>query len=109
MKHGAEALEALLRAVVSHASAPPAEIDSTDDSSLCLLNAEGRIVEWRTGATSTYGYEPAEVIGKHIDLLSPGDEAKLLHDLHLAAAEGHFGAEGWHVRNDGSRFWAHNI
>ena len=109
LKHGAEALEALLRAVVSDASAPPTEIDSTGDSALCLLDAEGRIVEWRTGATSTYGYESAEVMGRHIDLLSPGDEAKLRHQLHRAAAEGHFGAEDWHVRNDGSRFWANTI
>ena len=31
---------------------------------------------------------------------------KLKEELKRAAAQGHFGNEGWHIRKDGSRFWA---
>ncbi len=35
--------------------------------------------------------------------------AKLDEELRRAAAEGHFGNEGWQVKKDGSRFWANVI
>ena len=31
------------------------------------------------------------------------------NELSRSAAEGHFGNEGWHVRKDGSRFWANVV
>ena len=76
---------------------------------MCLLNAEGYVVQWYPGAETAYGYERAEMIGRHIDLLSPGEQANVRHDLRRATAEGHFGVERWHVRKDGSRFWANVI
>ena len=104
LEHGPGAADALLRAVVFRT-----ESTSVDRHALCLLDREGRIAEWYTGAESMYGYEPAEVMGKHIDLVSPGDELKVRHELQRAENEGHFGAEGWHTRKDGSRFWANVI
>src|SRR4029077_10093665 len=56
-----------------------------------------------------YGFKNAEVIGQHIALFYPDEDTlrvKLDEELKRAAGEGHFGTEGWHVKKDGSRFWA---
>jgi hypothetical protein len=34
---------------------------------------------------------------------------KLASELKIAASEGRFENEGWHVRQNGSRFWAHVV
>jgi PAS domain S-box-containing protein len=36
---------------------------------------DGTITSWNAGATETYGYEPAEVIGRNVALLMPDDGA----------------------------------
>ncbi len=35
--------------------------------------------------------------------------ARCKEKLKRAAGEGHVGSEGWHVKKDGSRFWANAI
>jgi len=82
------------------------------DYALFLLDANGLIVTWYAGAERIYGYKSEEIIGQHIALLYPDEDAlrpKLDEELKRAAAGGHFGNEGWHIRKDGSRFWANII
>ncbi|HLJ51708.1 MAG TPA: sigma 54-interacting transcriptional regulator [Bryobacteraceae bacterium] len=82
------------------------------DYALCLLDAGGRVAAWYSGAERIYGYSAEEAAGKHISFLDPADEnpgAESLHELNRAAAESHFGNERWHVKKDGSRFWANAI
>jgi PAS domain S-box-containing protein len=79
---------------------------------LFLLDVDGRIVSWYSGAARLYGYNGDQAIGNHLSFLYPREEsptAKPQQELNRSAAEGHFGKEGWHVRNDGSRFWANAI
>jgi PAS domain S-box-containing protein len=81
------------------------------DFALSLLDAEGCIVAWYSGAERIYGYEGVDVAGKHVAFLYPGEETDTApaKQLERAAAEGHFGNEGWQVKGDGSRFWANTI
>jgi formate hydrogenlyase transcriptional activator len=82
------------------------------DYALYLLDPAGNIAAWYAGAQRIYGYEPAEVIGKHVSFLYPEDDsllARILDNLKRAAAEGHLATEKWHVRKDGSRFWANTV
>jgi len=81
------------------------------DYALFLLDVEGRIVAWYAGAERIYGYSSSEVIGQNASLFYPDEDAllKLQEKLKRGAAEGHVGAEGWHVKKDGSRFWANSI
>ena len=47
-----------------------------------------------------------------MSLLYPDEDTlarKLQEKLKRAAGEGHVGSEGWHVKKDGSRFWANVI
>jgi len=81
------------------------------DYALLLLDTEGRVAAWYAGAERIYGYNSDEVIGRHASMFYPGDEAgpAVTEKLKRADCEGHFGAECWHVKKDGSRFWANEI
>jgi formate hydrogenlyase transcriptional activator len=82
------------------------------DYALFLLDAEGKVVSWYSGAARIYGYTSAEVTGRHVSVLYPADDTlrvRLLEELKRSAAEGHFGNEGWSMKKDGSRFWANVI
>jgi formate hydrogenlyase transcriptional activator len=81
------------------------------DYALFLLDVDGRIVTWYAGAERIYGYRSGNVIGQHVSLFCPDEDAVRTLQLKLdrAADEGHVGTEGWHVKKDGSLFWANAI
>jgi PAS domain S-box-containing protein len=82
------------------------------DYALYLLDVEGCIAAWYSGAARIYSYQADEAIDQHVSLLYPGDDAlatKLKDEFRRAASEGHTGTEGWQARKDGSRFWANAI
>jgi formate hydrogenlyase transcriptional activator len=82
------------------------------DYALFLMDPDGRIVTWYSGAARIYGYREDETAGKHVSSLYPNGEFAAIdpqQELDRAAAEGHFGYEGWHARKHGSRFWANAI
>jgi formate hydrogenlyase transcriptional activator len=81
------------------------------DYALFLLDPEGQIVAWYAGAERIYGYSRVEMIGQNASVFYPDEDAhsKFQEKLKRGAAEGHVGAEGWHVKKDGSRFWANAI
>lgn len=100
------------------ASTPGAQVPDSDaripmwvqDYALFLLDPAGRIAAWYSGASRIYGYSSEEAVGKHVGFLYPGDESSCaLQELNRSVAAGHYGSEGWHVREDGSRFWANVI
>jgi formate hydrogenlyase transcriptional activator len=79
------------------------------DYALFLLDVEGRVAAWYSGAERIYGYNDEAIVGQHVSCLYPGKDdlpVKLEGELTRAAKEGHFGSEGWHQKKDGSRFWA---
>jgi formate hydrogenlyase transcriptional activator len=81
------------------------------DYALFLLDVHGQVVVWYRGAERIYGYKADEIVGQSVALFYPDEDAvlKLREKLKRSAAEGHVGAEGWHVKKDGSRFWANAI
>jgi len=93
--------------------AGPDQIPSwVEDYALFLLDVSGRVVAWYSGAARIYGYAEDEATGRHVSFLYPSEESPGVEprqELERSAAEGHFGNEAWHVRKDGSRFWANAI
>ena len=82
------------------------------DYALFLIDVIGRVVAWYSGARRIYGYEVDEALGQHVSFLYPHEDNlsfRLQEELKRGAEEGHFGNEGWHVKKDGSRFWANAI
>ena len=79
------------------------------DYALFLFDAHGRVAGWYSGAERIYGYQSEEIAGQPVSCLYPDEDAlgvELKEELKRAAAQGHFGNESWHIRKDGSRFWA---
>ena len=70
-------------------------IDAVIDYAIYMLDVDGRIVSWNSGAQRLKGY-------------TPEDRAAGVPKTALQTARdtGRFHAEGWRVRKDGSRFWA---
>ncbi len=82
------------------------------DYALFLLDVEGRVAAWYSGAERIYGYTAAEAIGEPVAMLYPAEDTlsvRLGEELNRSAAQGHFGNEGWCVKKDDSRFWANVI
>ena len=87
-------------------------IDAITDYAIYMLDPEGRISSWNPGAERFKGYREPEILGHHFSrFYTPEDNTRGLpaRALHRARTEGRFENEGWRVRKDGSRFWAHVI
>jgi PAS domain S-box-containing protein len=87
-------------------------VEGVRDYAIFMLDANGRILTWNTGAQLIKGYAAGEIIGQHFSKFYPPQAlARDLpgHELRTAAAEGRFEDEGWRVRKDGSLFWANAV
>jgi PAS domain S-box-containing protein len=87
-------------------------VQGVTDYAIYMLDPNGRVNSWNAGAARIKGYTPDEIIGEHFSrFYSEEDrETGAPHNaLTTAAAVGRFEKEGWRVRKDGSRFWAHVV
>jgi PAS domain S-box-containing protein len=84
-------------------------VESVRDYALIMLDPQGTIVSWNSGAQAIKGYRADEIIGRHFSAFYPPEAiASGLpeHELVVAEAVGRFEDEGWRLRKDGTRFWA---
>src|SRR5918993_1202690 len=87
-------------------------IEGVVDYALYMLDPSGVVASWNQGAQRMKGYAAGEIVGQHFSrFYTHEDRAAGLpaRVLETAAREGRFEAEGWRVRKDGSRFWAHVV
>lgn len=84
-------------------------VEGVSDYAIFVLDANGYIATWNSGAQRIIGYEPTEIVGKHFSIFYPPDAIESgwpEHELQAAIAHGRFEDEGWRLRKDGGRFWA---
>src|SRR5258707_4312164 len=77
-----------------------------------MLDPEGVVANWNLGAHRIKGYTSEEIIGKHFSLFYTDEDRKAGEPqkaLEAVERDGRSEKEGWRVRKDGSRFWAHVI
>ncbi|MBR3194838.1 MAG: PAS domain S-box protein [Bosea sp.] len=87
-------------------------VESVTDYAIYMLDPQGIVISWNPGARRFKGYEDHEIIGQSFSrFYTEEDRAAGLpqHALRIAAEEGRFEREGWRVRKDGTRFWAHVV
>ncbi len=87
-------------------------VDAVQDYAIFMLDVQGHVSSWNTGAARIKGYGVSEIIGKHFSIFYPEEDiraGKPARELEVAAREGRFEDEGWRLRKDGSRFWANVI
>ncbi|HXT51181.1 MAG TPA: PAS domain S-box protein, partial [Thermoanaerobaculia bacterium] len=87
-------------------------VEGVSDYAIFMLDAEGKVATWNTGAERLKGYKADEIIGRHFSNFYP-DEARARRwpqqELELATRDGRFEDEGWRLRKDGTRFWANVV
>ncbi|WP_421552681.1 PAS domain S-box protein [Pseudomonas yamanorum] len=84
-------------------------VDAVVDYAIYMLDTNGLIRSWNSGAKKIKQYEQSEVLGRHFSLFyTPEDLASDLPGRALKSAEqsGRFEGEGWRLRKDGTRLWA---
>ncbi|WP_200905714.1 PAS domain-containing sensor histidine kinase [Methylobacterium sp. ARG-1] len=87
-------------------------VQGVQDYAIYMLDPLGHVSSWNRGAERFKGYTDAEIIGEHFSrFYTDEDRATELpaRALRTASTEGRFEAEGWRMRKDGTRFWAHVI
>lgn len=87
-------------------------VDGVKDYAIFLLDRDGMITTWNTGAERMKGFQSKEIVGRHFSVFYPDE--KIEHGypataLSVASEMGKFEDEGWQIRKDGSRFWANYL
>lgn len=84
-------------------------IEGVKDHAIFVTDAKGTIVDWAPGAEAVFGWPASEIVGKSFDeLFTPDDRAAGVpaSELAIARLNGCAGDDRWHVRRDGSLFFA---
>jgi len=84
-------------------------VEGVSDYAILMLDPEGTIVSWNSGAQRIKGYSAEEALGRHFSIFyTPEDLERGLpaHELIIARRDGRYEEEGWRVRKDGTLFWA---
>lgn len=84
-------------------------IEGFSDLSLALIDSEGIVRSWSSGAARMLGYAKREVVGKHFSVLLPEADAVKDQGMELlkrAKNEARVNEELWLYRKNGSSFWA---
>lgn len=85
-------------------------VETVQDYAIFMLDPEGLIASWNLGAQRSKGYSADQIVGRHFRVFYPPEQQEARHpehELEVALREGHYEEEGWRLRQDGSRFWAH--
>jgi PAS domain S-box-containing protein len=87
-------------------------VEGVADYAIFMLDPEGIVTSWNTGAERINGYRRDEILGKHFSRFFPQDEldaGKPWEELATARRTGRAEDEGWRVRKNGERFWARAV
>jgi two-component system, NtrC family, sensor kinase len=87
-------------------------VEGVKDYAIIMLDPNGHIASWNTGAERIKQYQAPEIIGEHVSRFYPDEDIQLglpEQGLKIAAAQGSFEEEGWRIRKDRSKFWANVV
>lgn len=82
------------------------------DYAIYMLDPDGKVSSWNSGAQAIKGYDEEEIVGEHFSKFYTEEDRQRgapQRALETALREGKFEAEATRVRKDGSLFWAHVV
>ena len=82
-------------------------VEGITDYAIYMLDSAGLVTSWNRGAERSKGYNEGEIIGEYFSRFYTEEDPQTA--LRTAREQGRFEQEGWRVRKDGTRFWAHVI
>ena len=86
-----------------------AVFDSAIDYAIVVMDLDGLVDDWNAGAARILGWQPAEMVRRPADVFfTPEDRAAGIaaKEMRTALEQGRGIDERWHIRKDGTRFWA---
>jgi PAS domain S-box-containing protein len=87
-------------------------VDSVQEYAIYMLDPDGNVITWNTGAQKIKGYSEEEIVGKHFGSFYTADDVaagKPQRNLREAVRHGYIRDQGLRVRKDGSTFEAEVI
>ncbi|WP_049731558.1 sensor histidine kinase [Rhizobium ecuadorense] len=84
-------------------------LQSAIEYAIISVDLESRVTTWNEGARRILGWDETEIVGQPVAVIfTPEDREAGVPQREMTAAltEGHGDDERWHVRKDGSLFWA---
>lgn len=84
-------------------------LESATDYAIFSMDLWGKVTSWNEGARRILGWEEAEILGQPVSMIfTPEDLAAGVPDaeMNMALERGRAADERWHIRKDGTRFWA---
>ena len=100
----------------SRVAAPTANLSAghpgDSEYAIYMLDPDGKINSWNSGAEHFKGHTPSAYVGQHFSRLytkQAQQQSRPQQALQMAAQSGRYEDEGWSMRADGSRFWAHVV
>jgi PAS domain S-box-containing protein len=87
-------------------------VNSVVDYGIIMLDPDGDVTSWNTGAERILGYSHDEIVGRHFSTFYYREgvaSGRPQHELDVASSAGRCEDEGWRLRKDGSRFWANVV
>jgi len=87
-------------------------VESVKDHAIFMLDPEGKVATWNSGAERIKGYKTEEIVGQHFSRFYTSQDVerdKPAQELRTATTLGRLEDEGWRIRKDGSRFWANVV
>nr|WP_276534418.1 EAL domain-containing protein [Acetobacter orientalis] len=79
------------------------------DYIMYMIDRNGKILNWNSGAQRAKGYTTEEVLGKHFSIFFTEDDCQSglpYRALATALAKGKFEHEGFRIRRNGTSFWS---
>jgi PAS domain S-box-containing protein len=87
-------------------------VEGIRDYAIFMTDPDGVVTNWNRGAQHILEYTEEEIVGKNFSrFFTAEDRAQLVpqKELTTASVNGRAEDERWHVRSDGSRFWASGV
>lgn len=87
-------------------------VAASTEHAILMVDVDGVIMKWNPGAEKMTGLSPNDAIGQHVSsLFTPEDRSsgEPMRELEEARRNGRSADDRWHLRRDGSRFWASGV
>ncbi|MCU1502607.1 MAG: Signal transduction histidine kinase [Ilumatobacteraceae bacterium] len=87
-------------------------VDAVSEYAIFMLEVDGTVASWNSGAERIKGYRASEIIGQHFSVFYTAEdvaEDKPGRELAAAATHGEYREEGWRLRKGGRPFWANVV
>ncbi|MBA2378807.1 MAG: PAS domain S-box protein, partial [Blastocatellia bacterium] len=86
--------------------------ENVRDYAIFTTDEEGVIDTWNIGAENIFGYRAEEILGQNAEVLFTSEDRARgipMREMRLAKRNLRAADERWHVRKDGSRFFASGV